>query len=122
MPLPPLAFGIGGSCGGTWYAELFEALSRSTLGSDASNASSSKSTCGLVALAPFLSLPQPLPTRGECVTRKYAQNAIAVWLPVRAVFLRKFGLDTPALLFSLGPKTLRRTARRALRRSNPEGN
>ena len=34
----------------------------------------------------------------------YAQAAIKVWLPVRTELLAKFKIETPALLFSVGPR------------------
>jgi integrase/recombinase XerC len=35
---------------------------------------------------------------------EYAQVAIKAWLPIRSGLLAKFKLETPALLFSVGPK------------------
>ncbi|HKH99705.1 MAG TPA: tyrosine-type recombinase/integrase [Candidatus Sulfotelmatobacter sp.] len=37
------------------------------------------------------------------IVSEYAQAAIKVWLPLRAKLLAKFKLETPALLFSVGP-------------------
>lgn len=37
------------------------------------------------------------------IVGEFAQAAIKAWLPIRSVLLTKFKLDTPALLFSVGP-------------------
>jgi integrase/recombinase XerC len=37
------------------------------------------------------------------IVGEYAQGAINTWLPIRARLLQRFELETPALLFSVGP-------------------